>query len=91
MKYICPLIVVDDIQRSRHFYEKVLGLTVKADFGENVTFEGDFAIHLKTHFQGLIDEKPITTGTNNFELYFEVNEPAEFVLQSIEKYKNIQK
>ena len=54
MKFICPLIVVDDIKKSRHLYEVILGQTVKMDFGENVTFEGDFAIHQRAHFQKLI-------------------------------------
>ena len=68
MKYICPLITVADIKKSLDFYEKVLEQKVKYDFGENVTFEGDFAIHLKTHFKGLIDDKEIKTECNNFEL-----------------------
>ena len=45
MRYICPLIVVSDIKRSRQFYESLLGQKVKYDFGENVQFEGDFSIH----------------------------------------------
>ncbi|MBI9066406.1 MAG: hypothetical protein JEZ09_03870 [Salinivirgaceae bacterium] len=71
MKFICPLITVADIKKSREFYEKVLEQKVKFDFGENVTFEGDFAIHKKSHFQKLIDNKEIKTNCNNFELYFE--------------------
>jgi len=71
MKFICPLITVADIKRSRDFYEGLLNLKVKYDFGENVTFEGDFAIHLQSHFSSLIDNRPIHTGGNNFELYFE--------------------
>ena len=71
MKFICPVIVVDDIQKSRHFYEKILGQTVKMDFGENVTFEGDFALHQKDHFQSLINKTNITKKSNSFELYFE--------------------
>jgi catechol 2,3-dioxygenase-like lactoylglutathione lyase family enzyme len=71
MKYICPLITVKDIMRSREFYEKVLSQTVKFDFGENVTFNGDFAIHLQSHYSQLIDDKPIKSCGNNFELYFE--------------------
>ena len=54
MKYICPLLTVNDIKVSRDFYENLLGQTIKIDFGENVSFEGDFAIHLKTHFQKLL-------------------------------------
>jgi len=74
MKYICPLITVADIRRSRDFYEGVLGQKVKYDLGENVTFEGDFAIHLESHYSRLIDNKPIRQGGNNFELYFEFDD-----------------
>lgn len=71
MKYICPLLVVSDMQRSRTFYEELLGQKVKSDYGENVSYEGDFAIHLESHYSGLIDGKAITKGGNAFELYFE--------------------
>ena len=50
MKYICPLIVVKDIEASRNFYENVLGQKLKYDFGENITYEGDFSIHLEEHY-----------------------------------------
>ena len=63
MKYICSLITVSDIKHSRDFYENILNQKVKFDFGENITFHGDFAIHLLTHeyelyqiFQGKISE-----------------------------------
>jgi catechol 2,3-dioxygenase-like lactoylglutathione lyase family enzyme len=79
MKYICSLITVDDIARSRNFYEKILDQKVKFDFGANVTFEGDFAIHLKSHFQELIDNKEIKTRSNNFELYFEYDDLEKIV------------
>jgi len=71
MKYICPLITVNDMGRSRHFYENILGQKVKMDFGENVTYEGNFAIHLRSDFRDLIDGKEIRGGGNSFELYFE--------------------
>lgn len=74
MKFICPLMVVSDMPRARHFYEQVLNQTMKYDFGENVTYHGDFAIHLQSHFGALIDNKPIQSGGNNFELYFEEND-----------------
>jgi catechol 2,3-dioxygenase-like lactoylglutathione lyase family enzyme len=79
MKFICPLITVSDIKRSREFYEKLLNQKVKFDFGENVTFHGDFAIHLQSHFQELIDNKEIRHGGNDFELYFEYDQVDEFV------------
>jgi catechol 2,3-dioxygenase-like lactoylglutathione lyase family enzyme len=73
MKFICPLIVVDDIAISRKFYEEVLGQKVQYDFGENVTFEGGLTIHLKTHFASLIDLTPheILQKSHDGELYFE--------------------
>ncbi len=79
MKFICPLLVVSDMQRSREFYENLLNQKVKFDFGENVTYHGDFAIHLQSHYAGLIDNKTITFGGNNFELYFENNELEQIV------------
>lgn len=79
MKYICSLVTVEDIGRSREFYEKILKQEVKYDYGENVVFKGDFAIHLKSHFAELIDGKRITAGSNNFELYFEYDDVDAFV------------
>lgn len=73
MKFICSLIVVNDIEISRNFYKKVLNQKVEYDFGENVSFEGGFAIHLKSHFSDLINVSPdsIIQRSNNCELYFE--------------------
>ena len=79
MKYICSLITVSDIKSSRNFYESLLNQKVKYDFGENVTFHGDFAIHLQTHFKELIDDKEILHGGNNFELYFEYDDVEQIV------------
>jgi catechol 2,3-dioxygenase-like lactoylglutathione lyase family enzyme len=74
IRYVCPLIVVSEMERSRHFYETILDQKVIADFGENITFQGDFALHLKSHFSTLINKKDIKTGGNDFELYFEFDE-----------------
>lgn len=79
MRFICSLITVTDIKRSRAFYEDLLKQKVKYDFGENVTFHGDFAIHLRSHFKGLIENKEINPGGNNFELYFEHDNLDEIV------------
>jgi catechol 2,3-dioxygenase-like lactoylglutathione lyase family enzyme len=71
MKFITSLLVVEDIGRSRLFYEKVLKQKVITDFGENVAFEGGFAIQQKALFATLIHNLPIGVKTHNFELYFE--------------------
>ncbi|GGL64997.1 VOC family protein [Sporolactobacillus putidus] len=84
MKFMCSLITVEDINRSRAFYEKLLQQKVKYDFGENILFESGFAIHLKSHFSNLIDNRAMIMGGNNFELYFEHDDVDAFV----EKLKN---
>lgn len=74
IKYICPLLVVADMARARNFYENILGQKVIMDFGENITFEGNFALHLQSHYQSLINHKEICFGSHSFELYFECDE-----------------
>ena len=77
VKYVAPLIVVEDITRSRHFYEQLLGQKVKFDFGENVPFVGDFSIHLRTHFQTLLGDGaqyPVIPKAHWGELYFETDD-----------------
>lgn len=76
MKYICPLIVVESIEKSRFLYEELLGQNVKVDFGENITFHGDFAIHEKKHFEKLINGE-VKQKSNSFELYFEEDDLEE--------------
>ncbi len=76
LKFNAPLIVVDDMARSRHFYEQLLDQKVKFDFGPNVQFD-NFSIHLKSHFQALLGEVrqyPVTRKANWGELYFEADE-----------------
>ena len=70
-KYICPLVVVTDITKAKQFYSQVLGQEIKYDFGENVVFHGDFAIHDKRHLRTLINNEVIAKKSNSFELYFE--------------------
>lgn len=88
MKFICPLIVVSDIQVSRRFYEDILSQKVLLDHGENVSFAGGFAIHLKSHFSELIslEETEIGQKPNNFELYFETSD-FDSLLQRLEDAK----
>ncbi|HBV98202.1 MAG: glyoxalase [Peptococcaceae bacterium BICA1-7] len=91
MKFICPLIVVDDIGISRRFYENVLDQKVKYDFGENVSFEGGFSIHLKSHFLELLSfsSKDITQRSNNSELYFE-EDNLDGMLKKLKEYGSVE-
>ena len=83
IKFVCPLITVEEMERSRNFYENVLGQKVISDYGQNVGFEG-FAIHLRSHYKILIDNKEVVACGNNFELYFEYDD----VEQMVEKLKS---
>ncbi len=84
MKFICSLLVVENISKSRFFYETLLQQTIKFDFEENITFEGGFAIHQKTHFKSLINNYPITAKSNSFELYFE-DDALESIVESLKE------
>jgi catechol 2,3-dioxygenase-like lactoylglutathione lyase family enzyme len=84
MKFVCPLIVVEDIRKSREFYETILEQHVEKDYGENLFFGGGFAIHQKKHFQTLINGRPVAGKSNSLELYFEhdqLHELAEKIEQ----------
>ena len=91
MRFICPLIVVNEMKASRSFYENILNQKVQFDFGENVSFESGFAIHLKSHFSNLISisENDILEKSNNFELYFEEEDMDSF-LQKLEEISSIE-
>lgn len=81
MKYICTLVVVQDVLHSRKLYEKILKQRIISDFGEfNVTFEGGLALYKKDLYQKILGDRKIIHQSNNFELYFEEND-----LSSIEK------
>ncbi|MEA5036895.1 hypothetical protein SDC9_34998 [bioreactor metagenome] len=81
MKFICPLIVVDDIEASKKFYTKILGQEITMDFGANVTFAESFAIQSKSSWTGFVDKpaSDIRYQGNDAELYFEEEEFDVFV------------
>jgi len=89
LQFVCPLIVVKNIKVARNFYENILEQKVKYDFGENVTFEGDFAIHLEEHYLRLLGEENSNEirKTHNFELYFETDD-LESILRKL-KVNNV--
>jgi len=72
VKYICSLLTVINIQKSKEFYENILNQEVELDHGENVSFKGGFALHDREHFKQLINSKEsIISPQNCVELYFE--------------------
>ncbi|WP_058302323.1 VOC family protein [Gorillibacterium timonense] len=77
MKFMGPIILVENLDLSRDFYERILKQKVTHDFGVNVSFENGLAIHSRTHFEEIHKMKgshPILYGSNSAELNFETEE-----------------
>ncbi|HOI41245.1 MAG TPA: VOC family protein [Methanobacterium sp.] len=74
INYICPLLAVQDMEKSKKFYTELLEQELEIDHGANVSFKAGFAIHDARHYQELLRESsPIKTDVkkNFMELYFE--------------------
>ncbi len=70
MKCINPLIVVEDVPRSRAFYEGVLGQEILMDLGLNVAYRG-FAIQQRALWEEVIGGRKVLFKPHDMELYFE--------------------
>lgn len=76
MRFINPIPFVSDIERSRDFYQHVMGLPIRRDFGSFVLFETGFAIHAGPALEQTVwGEQGSPTeaayGRKNLLLYFE--------------------
>ena len=73
MQFKNPLLVVSDMEKSKRFYQEVLGMQVILDFGANVTLTGGVCLQTKETWMDFIGAKKdeIIFGGNNAELYFE--------------------
>ena len=72
--YQSVVLLVEDIEKSKYFYNVVLGQKIVMDFGRNVGFEGGLAIWEKKYALNLIFEEKksnVKVGSNNAEIYFE--------------------
>ena len=75
--YHSCVLLVTDIEKSKHFYATILGQNIVMDFGRNVSFEGGLSIWKKDYALDLIFQekaKKIIVGANNFEVYFETDD-----------------
>ncbi|MEW8994360.1 VOC family protein [Clostridium sp.] len=81
MKFLNPLIVVSNMEKSKLFYYEVLGLKVIEDFGANVTLTGGIALQTKYSWSTFIHKKDseIVFGGNESELYFEEDDFDSFI------------
>lgn len=73
MKFMSPLIVVKDMERTKRFYKEVLGSKVILDLVENVTFSGGFAAQTEETWLKFIgkEKEDLKYAHNCGELYFE--------------------
>lgn len=79
MKFIAPMLVVSDMERSKRFYRDVLGLRVTMDFGANVTLTGGFSLQTEESWRGFIRREDIFYGGNSMEVYFEESDFDAFI------------
>ena len=81
MKYQAPLLVVSNMEASKAFYKKVLGMRVTVDFGANVTLTGGFCLQTQESWAGFIDRQSsdISYRGKDHELYFEETDFDGFV------------
>lgn len=70
------LLVVKDIERSRRFYEEILGLSVTADLGKKVLFAGGVVLEESGPWENAL-KRTASYGGNDAELYFEASDTAD--------------
>ena len=79
LKFKCPLLVVTDMEKAITFYEEVIGDRVVMNFGENVQFEGGFALQEMKKWKEMIHTNTVRRKSNNAELYFEEKDFDKFL------------
>lgn len=70
MRFMNPLLVVTDMDRSVEFYEEVLGLRVETDLGANKVLTGGLALQTADTYRNFIGRE-VSFGANDAEVYFE--------------------
>ena len=90
MKFTSTLIAVSDLEKSKRFYQDVLGLDIIADFGANVTLTGGVVLQTLETWKKFInkDEEQIIFKNNSMELYFEEDDMDKFI-EKLNKFKDI--
>ena len=89
LKFNCPLLAVTDMEQSIRFYEEVIGDRVAMDFGENVQFEGGFALQEMKTWKAMIHTENVRRKSNAAELYFEEEDFDNF-LEYLKEFPEIQ-
>ena len=90
MKFTSTLIAVSDLEKSKRFYQDVLGLDIIADFGANVTLTGGVVLQTLETWKQFINknEEQIIFKNNSMELYFEEDDMDKFI-EKLNNFKDI--
>lgn len=85
------MLIVNDMEQTKKFYQTVLGLHIIMDFGANITLTGGLSLQTKESYAEFIDKKEneIKLGGNDVEIYFEEDNFDAFV-QKLEQFPEIQ-
>lgn len=78
MKLKNVLLVVDDIEKSRQFYQELFGLQVVTDFGGNMILTEGLVLQDRRIWESFVQKK-VEYGTHDAELYFEENDMDSFI------------
>lgn len=84
IKFYSSVIFVEDIDRSKKFYTKLLNEEIEHDFGDNVMFKSRLSLWKITPDHEIAGVADKSKNGNTFELYFE----TEDILKSAEQIKN---
>ena len=79
LRFKCPLLAVTNLENSIRFYEEVIGDRVAMNFGENVQFEGGFALQEMKKWKSMIHTDNVRRKNNAAELYFEETDFDKFI------------
>ena len=76
MRYICTVLSVSDIKKSRKFYENLFGLELYQDYGINISFTCGLALQQDFDWLVNIPKEAVQKKTNNIEICFEEEDTA---------------
>lgn len=81
LNYVCTVISVKDIKRSRKFYEEIFGLELDQDYGINISFTCGLALQQDFGWLVGLPEDNIKNKPNNIELCFEEEKFDDFLIK----------
>lgn len=81
MKLKNPMLIVQDMEKSKAFYREVLGLRTVTDLGANAVLTGGLSLQTEESWLEFIgcEKGDITYGGKNSEVYFEEEDFDRFV------------